>query len=66
MLRIGFDALFFEQPMTGSGQYATQLWPRLAASFPDLDMLALAPSDTTAEAAGLAGTRAYRAAMPRL
>jgi glycosyltransferase involved in cell wall biosynthesis len=66
MLRVGFDALFFEQPMTGSGQYATQLWPRLAASFPDIEMLALAPSDTSGEAAALAGGRARRAAMPRL
>lgn len=27
--RIGFDALFLEQPMTGAGQYATQLFQRL-------------------------------------
>lgn len=65
-LRVGLDALFFEQPMTGSGQYATQLWPRLVAAYPELDMTALAPADTTSAAAQLAGLRALQAPMPRL
>lgn len=65
-LRVGLDALFFEQPMTGSGQYATQLWPRLAESYAQLDMLALAPSDTIAAVRELAGARLREGRVPSL
>jgi glycosyltransferase involved in cell wall biosynthesis len=64
--RVGLDALFFEQPMTGSGQYATQLWPRLAAAYPQFDMLAVAPADAPPAVKVLAGARLRKAPIPRL
>lgn len=43
--RVGFDALFLEQPMTGVGQYATQLWRGLAMSLPAQERTLLLPSN---------------------
>lgn len=44
--RIGFDALFFEQPMTGSGRYALNLWRQLRSRFGPERFALLAPGDT--------------------
>lgn len=43
--RIGFDALFFEQPMTGSGRYALNLWRQLRRRFGPDRLALLAPGD---------------------
>lgn len=52
--RVGFDALFLEQPMTGAGRYALNLWRQFRDRLPE-DKLALlamtdAPEFVTAEA----------------
>ena len=51
--RIGFDALFLEQPMTGVGQYALNLWRQLRdqqlAVLPHLLLPADAPVVARAE-----------------
>jgi glycosyltransferase involved in cell wall biosynthesis len=41
--RVGFDALYLEQPMTGSGQYALNLWRELQRA--DIDARLLLPAD---------------------
>jgi glycosyltransferase involved in cell wall biosynthesis len=41
--RVGFDALYLEQPMTGSGQYAVNLWRELQRT--DIDARLLLPAD---------------------
>jgi glycosyltransferase involved in cell wall biosynthesis len=41
--RLGFDGLFLEHPMTGAGQYATQLWRELSADAGPFEPLLLAP-----------------------
>lgn len=40
---LGFDGLFLEQPMTGAGQYATQLWRELATYTGPFEPRLLAP-----------------------
>src|SRR5688500_316900 len=42
---VGFDGLFLEQPMTGSGQYATHLWRELRARAECVDARLLFPAD---------------------
>ena len=62
--RIGFDALFFEQPMTGSGQYALNLWRQLRdqqqAVLPHL----LSPADAPATALDEARADAHATVSP--
>lgn len=66
--RIGFDALFLEQPMTGVGQYALNLWRQLRdqqqAVLPQL----LAPADAPPMALdeALPGAASTAAPPPRL
>jgi glycosyltransferase involved in cell wall biosynthesis len=66
--RIGFDALFLEQPMTGVGQYALNLWRQLRdqqqAVLPQL----LAPADAppTALDEALPGIASTATPPPRL
>jgi glycosyltransferase involved in cell wall biosynthesis len=43
---LGFDGLFLEQPMTGAGQYATQLWHALAADAGPFQARLLTPAPT--------------------
>lgn len=43
--RIGFDALFLEQPKTGAGRYATNLWKQLNELLEPSQLALLAPSD---------------------
>ncbi len=43
--RIGFDALFLEQPMTGVGQYALNLWRQLRDHQQEVQPQILLPAD---------------------
>src|SRR3954465_15740266 len=43
-VRLGFDGLFLEQPMTGAGQYAMQLWRALEQHTGQFEPLLLAPA----------------------
>lgn len=43
--RVGFDALFLEQPMTGAGQYALNIWRHLRDAQTDVAPVLLRPSD---------------------
>jgi len=66
--RIGFDALFLEQPMTGVGQYALNLWRQLRDQqqevLPQLLMPADAPQHATFESQP--GSTATGVPPPRL
>ena len=62
--RVGFDALFFEQPMTGAGQYATHLWRALRDVDAGIEPVLLMPSDAPSEIAALAGGHVARGPMP--
>ncbi len=62
--RVGYDALFFEQPMTGAGQYATHLWRALRDGDPCVDPIPLMPSDAPAGVVALAGGRVVHGRMP--
>lgn len=63
--RVGFDALFFEQPMTGAGQYATNLW-RALCDFPTgIEPVLLAPSDSDLSAFTVPGDAVVRGVVPR-
>lgn len=42
-MRVAINALFWNQPATGSGQYVRRLVAHLAPLFPDLEMLLVAP-----------------------
>ena len=46
-LRIGFDALFLEQPKTGAGRYATNLWRQFRDRFEPDHLTLLAPADAS-------------------
>ncbi len=69
--RVGFDALFLEQPMTGAGQYAQQLWSHLLQQRHQIDPLLCMPADAPERVLQLAppeqtvAIRPPRAAMPR-
>ena len=62
--RVGFDALFFEQPMTGAGQYATHLWRALNDGELGIEPVLLAPSDTVVESASTPSDRVTHGRMP--
>lgn len=62
--RVGFDALFFEQPMTGAGQYATHLWRALLDASCDIDPVLLMPSDTPPDVARAVAGSVVRGPMP--
>lgn len=62
--RVGLDALFFEHPMTGAGQYATHLWRALCDADIGIDPVPLMPADAPADVVGLAGDAAVRGPMP--
>lgn len=64
--RVGFDALFFEQPMTGAGQYALHLWRALCDAEAAFAPVLLMPSDAPTEVAALAGSKVARGGMPPL
>lgn len=63
--RVGFDALFFEQPMTGAGQYATHLWRALRDIPGGIEPVLLAPSDCDLSAHTMPSDAVVRGAMPR-
>jgi glycosyltransferase involved in cell wall biosynthesis len=69
-LSVGFDALFLEQPMTGAGQYALNLWRQLRDGAHDVSSHLLMPADApqtaTNEAHSAPVTKsAQPRAMPR-
>lgn len=45
--RIGFDGLFLEQPKTGAGRYALNLWRQLRRRLDPDDLALLAPGDAS-------------------
>ncbi|HMM40373.1 MAG TPA: glycosyltransferase family 1 protein [Thermomicrobiales bacterium] len=62
--RVGFDALFFEQPMTGAGQYATHLWRALSDGQTGVEPVLLMPADAPDAFAVTAEGRLVHGAMP--
>lgn len=63
---VGFDALFLEQPMTGAGQYALNLWRQLRDQPRPVTPHLLMPADATYAASQEAvDARVSQAAQPR-
>ncbi|HUG14854.1 MAG TPA: glycosyltransferase family 1 protein [Thermomicrobiales bacterium] len=63
---VGFDALFLEQPMTGAGQYALNLWRQLRDCQEVVSPHLLMPADAPDVARAAAGNSAVTtAAQPR-
>src|SRR5690606_41702321 len=62
--RVGFDALFREQPMTGSGRYAVNLWRGLRERLPEGHLRLLAPGDAPAAVHAEAGDRLVSVPAP--
>lgn len=48
-IRVGFDAYYFEQPMTGSGQYAGNIWRELQQAVGPENAYLLAPANIAAK-----------------
>ncbi|MHB1318700.1 MAG: glycosyltransferase family 4 protein [Anaerolineae bacterium] len=46
-MRVAINALFWNQPVTGSGQYVRRLAAHLAEQAPDLELVLVAPRGTT-------------------
>ncbi len=64
--RIGFDALFLEQPKTGAGRYAVNLWLQLSKRLPAEQLALLAPSDAGDEVVEQANGHLTAVTMPPL
>jgi glycosyltransferase involved in cell wall biosynthesis len=64
--RVGLDALFLEQPMTGSGRYALNLWRQLRARLPASRLRLLAPADTPPFVAAEGADQLVQSNMPPL
>ncbi|MEX1158513.1 MAG: glycosyltransferase family 1 protein [Thermomicrobiales bacterium] len=62
--RIGFDALFLEQPMTGVGQYALNLWRQLRDQQQEVLPQLLLPADAPAHARAESRDGATASAAP--
>jgi glycosyltransferase involved in cell wall biosynthesis len=63
---VGFDALFLEQPMTGAGQYAVNVWRRLRDHQDEVSARLLMPADALEIAVVEAGeAEVTTAAQPR-
>jgi glycosyltransferase involved in cell wall biosynthesis len=61
---VGFDALFLEQPMTGAGQYALNLWRELRDSQQVVQPRLLLPDDAGATVEAEIGPAAATRATP--
>lgn len=64
--RVGIDALAFESPMTGTGQYALNLWQQLTQHYPADRLALLTPADAPEEVRELAGGLAVSGVVPKL
>jgi glycosyltransferase involved in cell wall biosynthesis len=62
--RIGFDALFLEQPMTGVGQYALNLWQQLRDAQQAIVPHLLLPADAPTIARSERCSRAFSTVAP--
>jgi glycosyltransferase involved in cell wall biosynthesis len=62
--RIGFDAWFLEQPMTGAGQYALHLWRQLRDNQDEVATTLLVPGDAPSHARVEASAGRIASAMP--
>ena len=62
--RVGFDALFLEQPMTGAGQYALNIWRHLRDSQHDVAPVLLRPSDANEHVRAEADVRVSITSLP--
>ncbi|MGH9172741.1 MAG: glycosyltransferase, partial [Vicinamibacterales bacterium] len=62
--RIGFDALFLEQPMTGVGQYALNLWRQLRDHQQEVLPHLLLPADAPPQATDEVRPDAFQTASP--
>ena len=65
-LRIGFDALFLEQPKTGAGRYAVNLWRQLKQRLGPDRLVLLAPGDAAERLAAEADGHLTTATVPPL
>ena len=64
--RVGIDALAFESPMTGTGQYALNLWQQLTERYPAEKLALLMSGDAPDEVRELAGDYGVHGLVPRL
>ena len=64
--RIGFDALFLEQPKTGAGRYAVNLWRQLRQRVEPCKLELLAPGDSAEAVDAAADGRLTTVKLPPL